>query len=78
MTSELKRHSMRRAQDHAIDIAEEARKRGWTAADVFGAFAQIVAGQNPMLARHSLDALEAVVRSRIPTVAEGPTMAVPQ
>lgn len=72
-----KRDSRRKAQGHATDIAEEARLRGWTAADVFGAFAQVVANQNPMLARRSLDALEQVVRARIPMIASGPVMNIP-
>lgn len=69
--TDLKPRSMRTAQSHAMDIAEEARLRGWTAADVFGAFAQIVAGRNPQLARLSLDALETVVRAKMPVLAKG-------
>jgi hypothetical protein len=72
-----KRHAMRRMQDFAMDAVAEGATRGLTPADLFGAFAQIVANQNPMLARKSMEALQEAVRSRIPLVAEGPAMPLP-
>jgi hypothetical protein len=59
---------MRKARDFAMDIAIGAESRQITAADLFAAFAQIVADQNPALARKSLEALDAIVQQRVPLV----------
>lgn len=74
--TDLKRRSMRNAQSHAMDVAAEAQLRGFTAADLFGAFAQMVANQNPALARKSLEALDKVVRARVPIIPAGETMPI--
>lgn len=76
MMRDRKRNSMRKAQDFAADIVADGATRGLTPADLFGAFAQIVANQNPRLARLSMEALEATVRAHVPMVASGPAMRI--
>jgi hypothetical protein len=57
----LDHHAAQRAIERADEIVTAAADFNVTGADLFAAFAAMIAAQNPRLARLTLDALEASV-----------------
>lgn len=72
----MKRHAMRKTSDLVNSIVDEGHKRNFDAAELFNAFAQVVANRNPKLARESLEAVEQTVMRRIPFSMHGETMPI--